>query len=120
MFHITGLHHVGINVTDMSEALAFYTDVMGLTEIEAQETGPPGTEIKWLLAADGTRVDLIKLPASRDARHLAFAVADFDEAVKELERQGMEIVRGPAERSDGSRFLIFRDINGNLTELAGA
>ena len=121
MLNITGLHHVAIQVADIPEAVAFYTGTLGFKEIETGEVAPEGSEVRWLSAPDGTRIDLIRAapPMPDDVRHLAFEVADFDEAMKEIESTGITVMVGPGKRADGTPFVFCLDVDGNPFELAG-
>jgi catechol 2,3-dioxygenase-like lactoylglutathione lyase family enzyme len=50
-------------------------------------------------------------------RHVALEVADFEEAIRELKANGIEIVDGPGKRPDGSDYVFCKDPDGNLVEI---
>jgi catechol 2,3-dioxygenase-like lactoylglutathione lyase family enzyme len=101
--------HVNIRVEKLSEAVRFYTDVMGLEAIPRHDRGGTGawfrlgtTEVH--LAEDAT-------PQPRSKRHFAVEVADLAEARREAEQKGVEI-----DQEDVGRFWV-RDPSGNRIEI---
>lgn len=108
-----GVHHVSINVRDASEALAFYTQVLGLRRRDDRpDFGFGGA---WLDVGD-QQVHLIESAVPDDrGQHFAIRVADIDAAVSGLRERGIE-VSDPTPVAT-SRQCFLRDPSGNLIEL---
>jgi len=108
-----GVHHVSINVRDASEAIAFYTEVLGMS----QRTDRPEFPFAgaWL-DVGGQQVHLIEatVPAD-DGQHFAIRVTDLDAAVDELRACGVRVSEPKAVGSARQSFL--HDPSGNRIEL---
>lgn len=123
---IDGLAEVVLNVRDLSRALAFYRDLLGLEQISpADQPGPV-----FLRAGQSTErvpslVVLVPMPPDaapfrepRTLHHLALTVPEqgFDDARAELERAGHE-VRGGIHPVLAVRTMYVTDPDGNEVEL---
>ncbi len=111
--------HVGVLVRDTARALAFYRDVLGLTQdLSRPDLGYPGA---WLWVG-GQQIHLLELPSpdptqgrpqhgGRD-RHVALSVQDLDAV-----RGTLEAAQVPCTLSkSGRRALFCRDPDGNALE----
>jgi len=108
----TGVHHVSICVRDADAALAFYRDVLGMSELPRPDLGPG----HWL-DAGGQQVHLMESDASPPAaNHFAIRVDDLDEAVTDLEGQGVTVHRVPHIAGAGHQAFL-HDPWGNFLEL---
>lgn len=109
----TAVHHVSINVDDLDAALAFYTDVLGLTvRTDRPELGIDGA---WL-DAGGQQLHLIVAPVPGGlGQHFAIRVDDLDAAVAELRGRGIGI--GDPSPVGTGRQAFLSDPAGNLVEL---
>ena len=107
------MHHVSINVTDVDQAVRFYTDVLGLSWREDRpELGVQGA---WL-DAGGQQVHLIEgEPPPGRGQHFALLVDDLDRVVGELRSSGVK-VSDPSPVGT-SRQAFLDDPAGNLIEL---
>jgi len=117
------IHHVSVVVADVTAALRFYVDVLGL---EIDETRPPmGFDGAWL-KVENQQIHLLQVPnpdpvagrpehAGRD-RHLALLVQQLDDRVRRLEQAGV----GFSRSKSGRRALFCRDPDGNGIELIEA
>ena len=98
-----GIHHLGVAVADLDEAVATYERLFG-AELEHRETVPDqGVEAASLRIGDG-RVELLaslgaetpvgKFLAKRGPgmHHVAYEVADVGEALGELAAEGAELI----------------------------
>lgn len=116
---ITSLAHVSLLVADTDAALAFYRDLLGLTQdLSRPDLGYPGA---WLRVGE-QQIHLLQLPnpdstqgrpqhGGRD-RHTAFYLTDLDELCTVLERAAV-----PYSRSRSGRQALFcRDPDGNALE----
>ncbi len=108
-----GVHHVAVNVDDVDQAVAFYTDVLGFTlRTDRPEFGIGGA---WLQAG-GQQVHLLAAPVPPAlGQHLAVLVDDLDAVVAELRDRGLK-VRDPSELP-ASRQSVVADPSGNVVEL---
>jgi glyoxylase I family protein len=133
--HLRGVHHIALNVQDMSRSRQFYGEVLGLHELTGSEV--PAT-LKDLVAVgkvanfrlpDGTILDLFGEPdllpphdnprqQFTRANHLAFDIAPelFDRAVAVLLATQVPIDHGPVSRPTG-RGIYFYDPDGFLLEI---
>jgi glyoxylase I family protein len=109
-----GIDHVALNVLDVPAALAFYTDVLGLTQRDDRpDFGIAGA---WLNAGD-QQVHLIELPPPNGmGQHFALLYQDIGEVVERLRAQGIP-VSDPAASSPGRRQAFLNDPWGNAIEL---
>ncbi|MDX6285267.1 MAG: glyoxylase family protein [Frankiales bacterium] len=109
-----GVHHVAINVTDVGEAVAFYTKRLGLT-VRTDRPGDLGVTGAWMDAAD-QQVHLVEAPPPGSAgQHFALHVEDLDSAIAELRDAGVEVTDGFSVGTDRQAFL--NDPCGNTIEL---
>jgi len=109
-----GIDHVALNVDDVPAAIAFYTEVMGLTlRDDRPELGVAGA---WL-DAGGQQVHLIALPPPNNmGQHFALLYANIDEVVARLRSLGQS-VSDPASSSPRRRQAFLQDPFGNTIEL---
>ena len=107
------VHHVSINVDDVDAALAFYTDVLGLSRRgDRPDFGFGGA---WL-DAGGQQVHLIegKVPPNQ-GQHFALQVEDLPAVVDELRGRGLT-VSDPVKVGRGLQSFL-NDPAGNSVEL---
>lgn len=114
---VKGIHHATVVVDDLATALAFYTEVLGLTALPRPDFGIPGA---WLDAGNGDQVHLIELaghPPASPAQHFAFEVDDLDAIAAELATKGVE-VKISGRRLEGAGYQgTVQDPAGNTIEL---
>jgi catechol 2,3-dioxygenase-like lactoylglutathione lyase family enzyme len=114
---VRGLDHVSVTVADLDRSLAFYRDLLGLRVREAGEeeggqmatiVGFPGVRFRYadVELGDGRILELLQYlePAGTPIRqrtcdpgsgHIAFLVADIDEAYAELIAAGVTVRSAP-------------------------
>jgi catechol 2,3-dioxygenase-like lactoylglutathione lyase family enzyme len=135
--HALTAHHVGITVSDLDRAVAFYRDTLGLSVLdrfsvggEAFATGVdvPGAAGNFAhLDADGARVELVEYDPEGEPRpdaslnqpgaiHLGLAVDDLDAFYDGLSSD-VETLSEPQTTESGTRILFVRDPEGNLVEV---
>jgi glyoxylase I family protein len=109
----SGIHHVSINVSDLQRSIAFYTDVLGLS----QDSTRPDIAVEgvWLDLPRGQVHLIVGDVPSANGQHFAIAVPDLDDAVAELRNSGVE-VRGPSPIGSARQAFI-SDPDGNAIEL---
>ena len=108
-----GVHHVSINVSDAAAAIAFYTDVLGLTV----RTDRPDFDFAgaWLNLGD-QQVHLLEIDVpDQKGQHFAVRVADIDAAVAHIRDRGVKVSEPQTVGPGRQAFL--RDPSGNLVEL---
>lgn len=116
------LHHVSLTVTNLEQAKHFYSNILGLKEIQRPNFDFPGAwyEIK------GQQLHLIVLPTSQTIRqdkrlssregHFALRVKDYDATLNWLKRHEVELLEKPNSMS-GFAQIFCADPDGNLIEL---
>jgi catechol 2,3-dioxygenase-like lactoylglutathione lyase family enzyme len=116
---VTRFHHVSVNTdaTPLDEMIAFYRDVLGLTDVERPEI--PGVPGHWHRVGD-QELHLVDAPASGagidpTGDHFCVSVDDLEAAVAELEERGIEYVR--AVQGAGTVQIWIADPAGNTIEL---
>jgi catechol 2,3-dioxygenase-like lactoylglutathione lyase family enzyme len=107
-----GVHHVAICVTDAQEGLAFYRDVLGMTQLPRPDLGPG-----FWLDAGGQQVHLMESDAQPPAaNHFAIRVDDIDAAVADLQAHGVDVHRVALIAGSGHQAFL-HDPFGNFIEL---
>jgi lactoylglutathione lyase len=116
MIKVKGYNHIGIVVRNLERSVWFYSEVLGLETIPSP---PFEVVLHWFRVGQACALHLMAynelMPATM--RHIALEVADFKGAVRDLERNGIEVVEGPGKRMDGSDYLFCKDPDGNHVEL---
>lgn len=129
--HVRGLHHIGIAVADLDEAIETYERLFG-ARLELRETFPPqGVEAASLLVG-ASRIELLA-PTGDDTpvgrflarrgpgmHHVALETADVGESLRQLESAGAELIdRAPRPGLFGLEvaFVHPHAVHGVLTEV---
>ncbi len=123
---LTGFHHVAVICGDYARSKAFYTELLGLEIIaetyrEARDSWkldlalPGGGQIE--LFSFPSPPDRISHPEAKGLRHLAFSVADVEDAAHRLEAQGVAVEPIRTDELTGKRFTFFADPDGLPLEL---
>ena len=116
---ITGIHTVGVPVTDQDQALAFYTGTLGLT---ARMDVPMGGGARWIeVAAEGAPTSVALIPAKESVpagveTGIRFSTASADEFHARLVAAGAdvdEVLHWPGVPA----MFAFRDQDGNGLEI---
>lgn len=110
------LDHIGIAVNDLSQALAFYSDALGL-EVEDTETVEPQAVRAHFLSVGSASLELLEAtdPDSPIAKfvskrgpglhHVTFLVDDINEAITRLKKRGVRMV-DQSPRLGAERALV--------------
>jgi methylmalonyl-CoA/ethylmalonyl-CoA epimerase len=126
------LHHVGLAVADLEQAVARWRDLFG-AEIEAEEDVPAQGVRAVALRTGGGRVELLAAtgadtPVGRflerrgeGMHHLAFAVDDVADELRELRAGGATLIdEAPRQGLYGPvAFIHPETVGGVLIELVG-
>jgi lactoylglutathione lyase len=115
------LDHTMLRVRDLDAALAFYTGFLGLRELRRKAIGEEATLV---FLTDEAQRHAIELTCNHDGRdyalgdqfgHLAFAVADLEPVIAEVERRGWWYRRSRPELA--SRYIFLKDPDGYDVEI---
>lgn len=136
------MDHVGIVVTDLEAATAFFVELGLEVQVEAEVEGPTvdrvvalegvRSRIVMLRTPDGhSRVELAQFLTPRSPegdpeapshapgiRHVTFAVEGIDDVVARLQARGAELVGGLERYEDAYRLCYLRGPEGIIVELA--
>jgi methylmalonyl-CoA/ethylmalonyl-CoA epimerase len=128
---ILKIDHLGIAVNDVNDARAFWTDILGLP-FEGEETvseqkvktaffpvGESEVELLESTEPDGPIAKYIE-KKGQGIQHVAFRVADIDQALAELKEKGVRLIdETPRQGAGGAKiaFLHPKATNGVLVEL---
>lgn len=125
-FRITSYEHVGIRVTDRSQATKFY-EALGWRE----EINLPEHKANEMVNEDGVYINLIFNGVPRDGAknilqdesvkhpgmtHAAFIVDDLDGLIARLAQEKIHITDGPHVYSGRRKVIFVRDPDGNVLE----
>lgn len=133
-------HHVGLTVSDLDRAVAFYRDELGFDvasefavggEAFADAVDVPDASADFAhLDAGDVRLELVAYDPEGPSRerptlnrpgatHVGLSVPDVDAAYEGLS-EGVETLSEPRTTASGTRICFLRDPEGNLVELLDA
>jgi glyoxylase I family protein len=124
--NIMRTHHVAIICSDYEASKTFYTRILGLEIVSEVHRSNRNSYKLDLRLPDGTQIELFSFPdppqrpsypEACGLRHLAFEVADIDEAVEELQSNGVIVEEIRIDEHTGKRFTFFADPDGLPLEL---
>jgi len=124
MLRVKALDHVGLKVRDLDQTLSFYRR-LGLAVLRTK--GPDTDGLRSAVIQVGMQeLNVFCDPGCVSARednaagidHFCFEVdaASIDDVIADLRQTGIEVVRGPTKRRDGSALLL-NDPDGIRVEL---
>jgi methylmalonyl-CoA/ethylmalonyl-CoA epimerase len=128
---IEKIHHVGIAVHSLEEALRFYRDTLGLHVHASAEVADQGVKAA-LLTIGQSEIELLE-PLSPDSavgkflqrkgeglHHICFQTPDVDSELRQLKEKGVELVDQTPRRGLAGMicFLHPKASRGVLVELA--
>lgn len=112
------IHHAAIIVSDYERSKLFYTETLGLRVIAETYRAARRSHKLDLALPDGGQIELFSFPGAPPRpswpeacglRHLAFAVADIAECVRELEAKGVTVEPLRVDELTGKRYTFFAD-----------
>jgi catechol 2,3-dioxygenase-like lactoylglutathione lyase family enzyme len=134
MQNVVRPHHVGLAVTDLEGARAWYADALGF-ELQLAFQLPGGARGVMLRSPDGARMELFEVAEpsagsawqephtamqTRGYGHVAFEVEDLDGIFAAVLAAGGAEVWAPRPSPErGRRMAFVHDLDGNLLELIG-
>ena len=127
----THIEHIGIAVTNLNEAIQYYTNVLGLECYAVEEVADQKVKTAFFMVGQ-TKIELLEStdpegPIGKfiekkgvGIHHLAFAVANVNEALKDAETKGITLIDKQGRKgAEGLQigFLHPKSTFGVLTEL---
>jgi methylmalonyl-CoA epimerase len=128
---IKKLDHIGVAVSDIDEALKFFSDALGLKCEHVEEVVEQKVKIAFIPAGD-VNLELVQATESDSAiakfidkngegiQHIALKVDDIEVALKRLKEKNIELIDSiPRKGAHGSKiaFLHPKSTHGVLLEL---
>ena len=121
---VSGLHHIGIAVTNMENSLNFYRELLGF-ELDFREKSEENLELAFLYHPRKTDVQLELVKgeevAAREGRvnHIAFNVENLDVVLAHLKESGVELITEEPMIVLGGRKKVafFRGPDGEKLEI---
>jgi len=126
MKEITGINHIGIRITNLESARAFYEQLgfnfiigpIGPEPVAIMEH-PSGVNINLIINADSdiTNNILMDVPDRHPGyTHIALDVNDIKAVQDSVEDLGIKITEGPITLPNGGVMLFIRDQDKNVIE----
>ncbi len=117
------IDHVALHVSDLGRSIEFYERHFGFKKyFQHEATG--GMQIAYLKLGD-TVLELTHKSDGMNGFHFCLETEDFNAAVAELKKSGVEMARAPHDtrarepREKGWRRVVFRGPDGEQIELRG-
>ncbi|MGM0876594.1 MAG: VOC family protein [Bacillota bacterium] len=127
------IDHIGIAVRDLDNSISFYKNVLGGTLIDRYTSDAIGVESEIaIMEVNGDRTELLSptnnttSPIARfikqkgkGVHHIAYQVENLDDALKELEEQGIRTLEDTLRINKHGRRLIYlnpADTEGTIIE----
>lgn len=121
MLHINHIHHIAIIVSNYEASKHFYTTILGF-EVLSEHYRSERDSYKLDLGLNGQYViELFSFPSppprtsrpeAAGLRHLAFAVANVEEAIAWMEQHNVPCEPIRVDELTGKRFTFFADPDG--------
>lgn len=127
----THIEHIGIAVSNLEESIKYYEEVLGLECYGIEEVKDQKVKTAFFKVGD-TKIELLEStdpegPIGKfvekkgpGMHHIAFAVPDTAEKLKEVEEKGVRLIdKQPRKGAEGLNigFLHPKSTHGVLTEL---
>lgn len=116
------LHHSSLMISDLEASVKFYTEIVGLQQIDRPDLGFPGA---WFQLGENQQLHILLLDnidpttgrpehGGRD-RHVALTVDNFDLLRDNLDKNNVSY----SMSKSGRNALFFRDPDANAIEIIG-
>lgn len=118
MFSITRVHHIAIICSDYERSKRFYTEILGFTIIREIYREQRKSYKLDLALNQNYVIELFSFPSppkrlsrpeGTGLRHLAFEVANLDEAIDALRNKKIDVEPVRVDETTGKRFTFFAD-----------
>lgn len=115
---IQQIHHVAVICSNYAVSKQFYVEMLGFAVIQETFRADRNSYKLDLRVSDTERLELfsfpkpparVSQPEACGLRHLAFSVADLDEAIAHLKSHGVETEPVRIDEITGRRFTFFQD-----------
>ena len=126
-FGLNGIDHVTLVVANVEDSRKFYVDQLGFEDAPRPAFSFPGAWFKiGQTMIHVTESDELSGKAgwgdrevARTSRghHFACRTSDFDQAIRAVEKHGIEIASGPQTRPDGAKQVYIYDPDRHLVEI---
>jgi methylmalonyl-CoA/ethylmalonyl-CoA epimerase len=128
---ISHIEHIGIAVSNLDEAIAYYSNVLGLDCYALEEVTDQKVKTAFFMIGE-TKIELLESTdpegpigkfiekKGQGVHHIAFAVDGVNEALKDVEEKGVQLIDKSARKgAEGLNigFLHPKSTLGVLTEL---
>ena len=120
------IDHVALHVSDLERSIDFYEKHFGFKKyFQHAATGGSGQQIAYLKLGDTVLELTHRSDGSMTGFHFCLEAEKLDQAVDELQKKGVEMVRAPHDtaarepREKGWRRVVFRGPDGEQIELRG-
>jgi methylmalonyl-CoA/ethylmalonyl-CoA epimerase len=128
---IIQIDHIGIAVKSIADAGKFYTDILGLTIDDIENVADQKVNVAFL-PITGSEVELLESTESdgpvakyidsrgEGVQHMAFRVANIEEALQELKEKGVRLIDQEPRKGAGGAKIAFihpKETNGVLIEI---
>ncbi len=120
------IDHVALHVSDLSRSIDFYEKHFGFKKyFQHAASGGGGQQIAYLKLADTVLELTHRSDGSMTGFHFCLETDNFDRAVADLQKNGVEMVRAPHDtaarepREKGWRRVVFHGPDGEQIELRG-
>jgi catechol 2,3-dioxygenase-like lactoylglutathione lyase family enzyme len=121
MISYEGIHHVSLSVKNTERSKKFYTEILGLKEIERPPLPFPGA---WFAVGDqGQQIHVIENPGEKHERelntrdnHFALRVKSYNGTVEWLKKCGVQYYARPNSIA-GFPQIYVQDPDYNIIEL---
>lgn len=119
------IHHVAIIASDYEKSKYFYVDLLGF-EIIRENFREERDDYKLDLALGDCELEIFGIknspprpsyPEACGLRHLAFKIENIEEAVRELNKKGIETEPVRLDAFTGKKMTFFQDPDGLPLEL---
>jgi len=117
--------HVAFRVSNMDEAVRFYTEKLGL-RLLSRDVNLKEQEEFAFLELEGANLELIQLLGEHDfprpqvkppyCPHLALITDNMEKTLEMIRHHDVPIVKGPLEIQDTVKWIYLRDPDNNIIE----
>jgi methylmalonyl-CoA/ethylmalonyl-CoA epimerase len=128
---ISHIEHIGIAVSNLDEAIAYYSNVLGLECYALEEVADQKVKTAFFMVGE-TKIELLESTdpegpigkfiekKGQGVHHIAFAVDGINEALKDVESKGVQLIDKTGRKgAEGLNigFIHPKSTLGVLTEL---